>query len=151
ELFCSSFGGWCDYRLLDTQPSSEPLSQNTPQYLIAVSEWPGNDTIDSTGDLTMSMPAVCAAGAAAAAAAELRRQEEEEMTPYSDKDLAEGWEFKIVTASMGAFRKPDQFRAILEEEKKGGWVLVEKFDDCRIRLKRPAGAKVTEGDFADGY
>ena len=99
----------------------------------------------------MSMPAVCAAGAAAAAAAELRRQEEEEMTPYSDKDLAEGWEFKIVTASMGAFRKPDQFRAILEEEKKGGWVLVEKFDDCRIRLKRPAGAKVTEGDFADGY
>ena len=29
------------------------------------------------------------AAAAAAAAAELMRQEEEEMTPYSDKDLAE--------------------------------------------------------------
>ena len=92
-----------------------------------------------------------AAGAAAAAAAELMRQEEEEMTPYSDKDLAEGWEFKILRASMAAFSKPERLRAILEEEKKGGWVLVEKFDDCRIRLKRPAGAKVMEGDFADGY
>ena len=29
--------------------------------------------------------------------------------------------------------------------------LVEKFDDCRIRLKRPAGAKVIQGDFADRY
>jgi hypothetical protein len=91
------------------------------------------------------------AAAAAAAAAELMRQEEEEMTPYSDKDLAEGWEFKIVRASMAAFSKPERFRALLEEEKKGGWVLVEKFDDCRIRLKRPAGAKVMEGDFTDGY
>ena len=30
-------------------------------------------------------------------------------------------------------------------------MLVEKFDDCRIRLKRPAGAKVIRGDFADRY
>jgi hypothetical protein len=98
----------------------------------------------------MSM-GVAGAAAAAAAAAELMRQEEEEMTPYSDKDLAEGWEFKIVRASMAAFGKPDRFRAILEEEKKGGWVLVEKFDDYRIRLKRPVGTKVTEGDITDGY
>lgn len=92
-----------------------------------------------------------AAAAIIAAQAELMRQEEEEMTPYSEKDLAEGWEFKILRASLAAFSKPERFRAILEEEKKGGWVLVEKFDDCRIRLKRPAGAKVLDGDFADGY
>ncbi len=73
------------------------------------------------------------------------------MTPYSDKDLAEGWEFKIVRSNGALFSKPERFRAILEEEKKGGWVLVEKFDDYRIRLKRAAGAKVMEGDFADGY
>ena len=92
-----------------------------------------------------------AAGVAAAAAAELMRQEEEEMTPYSDKDLAEGWEFKIVRANSPAFRNPERLRAVLEEEHKGGWTLVEKFDDCRIRLKRPAGTKVVVGDFADGY
>ena len=34
---------------------------------------------------------------------------------------------------------------------RGGWVLVEKFDDTRIRLKRPAGSKVTQGDFDDAY
>jgi hypothetical protein len=101
----------------------------------------------------MSIRAAGPAGAAAAvaAAAELMRQEEEEMTPYSDKDLAEGWEFKMVRASMAAFSKPERFRAILEEENKAGWVLVEKFDDYRIRLKRRAGTKVMEGDFADGY
>ncbi|MDR3633516.1 MAG: hypothetical protein P4L84_06750 [Isosphaeraceae bacterium] len=99
----------------------------------------------------MSAGAAGAAAAAAAAAAELMRQEEEEMTPYTDKDLAEGWEFKIVRANSALFRKPEQLRAVLEEERKGGWTLVEKFDDCRIRLKRPAGTKMIQGDFADGY
>ena len=99
----------------------------------------------------MSVEAASAATAAAAAAAELMRQEEEEMTPYTDKDLAEGWEFKIVRANTPIFRKPERLRAVLEEERKGGWTLVEKFDDCRIRLKRPAGTKVVPSDFADGY
>ncbi len=92
-----------------------------------------------------------AAGAAAAAAAEMQRQEEEEMTPYSPKDLDDGWEFKILRASFATFRNPDKLRAVLEEEKRGGWTLVEKFDDQRIRLKRPAGAKKAQGDFADSY
>ncbi len=92
-------------------------------------------------------------GAAAAAAAEaerLRQQEEEEMTPYTPKDLAEGWEFKILRSSWSGFRTPEQLRAILEEEKRGGWMLVEKFDDSRVRLKRPAGTKVIEEDLASG-
>jgi hypothetical protein len=92
-----------------------------------------------------------AIAAAAAAAQRLLRQEEEEMTTYSPKDLAEDWEFKILRAGTAVFRKPERLREILEEEKRGGWVLVEKFDDQRIRLKRPAGAKVVVGDFADGY
>jgi hypothetical protein len=98
----------------------------------------------------MSAGAAGAAGAIAAAEA-FRQVEEEEMTPYSDKDLAEGWEFKILRSAMGAFRKPEQLRAVLDEEKRGGWILVEKFDDTRIRLKRPAGAKLTEADLAEGY
>jgi hypothetical protein len=73
------------------------------------------------------------------------------MTPYTTKDLAEGWEFKIVRSSMAAFRKPEKLQAILDEEARGGWTLVEKFDNCRIRLKRPVGSKMTASDFDDGY
>jgi hypothetical protein len=91
------------------------------------------------------------AAAAAAAYAELQRQEEEEMTPYSAKDLDDGWEFKILRSNLGAFRNQEKLRAILDEEKRGGWTLVEKFDDQRIRLKRPAGAKQAQGELADGY
>jgi hypothetical protein len=92
-----------------------------------------------------------AGAAAAAAAAEMQRQEEEEMTPYTRQELAEDWEFKILRSSFGTFRNPERLRAILDEEKRGGWILVEKFDDCRIRLKRQAGTKVIQADFADGY
>jgi hypothetical protein len=93
------------------------------------------------------------ATAIAAANAQRRRlmQEEEEMTDYTPKDLAEGWEFKILRANTAVFRKPERLRAILEEEKRGGWTLVEKFDDNRIRLKRPVSLKVVEEDLADGY
>ena len=97
------------------------------------------------------MSAGAGAAAAAAAEAERKRQEEEEMSGYSGKDLADGWEFKIMRSSMGSFRKPEKLRDVLEQEKRGGWTFVEKFDDSRIRLKRPAGGKPVDGDFADGY
>ncbi len=87
------------------------------------------------------------AAAAAAAAAELsKRREEEEMTSYSENDLSEGWEFKILRSYMKAFRKPEKLKKHLEEEGRAGWVLVEKFDDERLRLKRPASAR--RGDAA---
>ena len=73
------------------------------------------------------------------------------MTPYNARDLDDGWEFKILRSNFLAFRKPEKLRAVLEEERRGGWVLVEKFDDQRIRLKRPAGAKLAQGELADGY
>ena len=71
------------------------------------------------------------------------------MTRYSEADLADGWEFKILTSATGAFRKPDMLRQALEEEGRAGWVLVEKFDTQRIRLKRPAAAR--SGDSALGF
>ncbi len=93
-----------------------------------------------------------AAAAAAAAEAERRRAEEEEMTPYSDRDLADGWEFKILRSNTRGFRDPGKLRAVLDEEGRAGWTLVEKFDDNRIRLKRPASARQLDGklDF-DAY
>jgi hypothetical protein len=102
--------------------------------------------LDMTGDSMMST-----AAAAAAIAAEMQRREEEEMTPHGSADLSDGWEFKILRANSAAFRNPARFRAILGEEARGGWVLVEKFHDYRVRLKRPASAKDIPGDIADGY
>ena len=89
-----------------------------------------------------------AAGSAGLAAAQLAaaRREEEEMTPYTPQDLAENWEFKILRSVTGAFRKPDRMRAILAEEQRAGWTLVEKFDDSRVRLKRPVGARSGDSD-----
>jgi hypothetical protein len=84
---------------------------------------------------------VAAGAAAAAAAAEMLRQEEEEMTEYSEKDLREGWEFKILRANTAAFKNPQVLKQACEEEAQAGWILVEKFDDQRLRFKRPTSAK----------
>lgn len=73
------------------------------------------------------------------AANEQRRkieQEEEEMTKYTSEDLDQNWEFKIVRSTYPAFRKPEVFQVLLEEESLAGWELVEKLDDRRVRLKR---------------
>ena len=93
------------------------------------------------------MSAGASAGAAAAAAAERRRQleEEEEMTGYRPEDLSQDWEFKILRSATGAFKNPERLRRFLEEEAHAGWVIVEKFDNSRVRLKRPATARERDG------
>jgi hypothetical protein len=93
-----------------------------------------------------------AAVAAAAAAARRMRQEEESMTAYTPADLAEGWEFKIVRSNTRIFRDPARLRQVLEEEARAGWVLLEKFDDSRIRLKRPTAARANDATLSlDAY
>jgi hypothetical protein len=82
-----------------------------------------------------------AAAAAAAAAKRARDQEEEEMTSYEPVDVSDGWEFKILRSMRADFRYPERLQQALNEEGQAGWVLVEKFDDSRIRLKRPATAR----------
>jgi hypothetical protein len=85
-------------------------------------------------------------GAAVAAAAKRRQEEEEEnMTAYTAHDLAEDWEFKILRSCTAGFRNADKLRRVLEEEGRAGWILVEKFDNSRIRLKRPAKARAGDG------
>lgn len=89
-----------------------------------------------------------AASAAAAAEAARRREEEEYMSNYSSQELADDWEFKIIRSATGAFRDPTKLRAILAEESQAGWILVEKFDNQRLRLKRPAIAKKRDPELA---
>lgn len=95
-----------------------------------------------------------AAAASAAAAAEKRRQmqEEEEMTGYRADELAQDYEFKILRSATGAFRWPERLQQVLAEEAHAGWTLVEKFDDSRLRLKRPASARERDGKLGlDAY
>ena len=40
-------------------------------------------------------------------------------------------------------------RKVLDEEARAGWTMVEKFDDSRVRLKRPASARA--GDATLGF
>lgn len=84
------------------------------------------------------MPGATGAGAsaAAAAAAARMREEEEELTAYNKSDL-DGWEFKIVRSNTGAFKKQDRVRQLCDEEARAGWEMIEKFDNNRIRFKRP--------------
>ena len=85
-------------------------------------------------------------GATAAAHAALEKkkkelQEEEEMTRYTGEELTEDYEFKIVRSQTGAFKKRETVEQVMAEEAISGWKLVEKFDDNRLRFKRPASAR----------
>lgn len=72
---------------------------------------------------------------------QIERQEEEELTPYTPDEVGGDWEFKILRSTMGGFRRPENLRRSLEDEGRAGWILVEKFDNNRIRLKRPTRAR----------
>jgi hypothetical protein len=95
------------------------------------------------------MSAGATAAAAAAAAEAARREEEEEMTQYGDDDLQGHWEFKIVRANTAAFTKPDILRQVCAEEARAGWILLEKFDDMRLRFKRPLSARSGDADLVN--
>ncbi|HEX4414480.1 MAG TPA: hypothetical protein VH107_12690 [Lacipirellulaceae bacterium] len=90
---------------------------------------------------------IASAGSAAAAAAQIRamHEEEESLTTYSPDDLSQGWEFKIIRSNTMAFRKPEVLQQVCDEEAQSGWVLVEKFDDSRLRFKRPVSARNQPG------
>jgi hypothetical protein len=92
------------------------------------------------------------AAAAAGAAAMIRRKrdEEESMTGYSPSDLAQDWEFKILRSCTSAFRNPQRLQQVIEEESRAGWVLIEKFDDQRLRFKRPASARSGDSTLEPG-
>jgi hypothetical protein len=97
------------------------------------------------------MAAAGAAGAAAAAAARQRMlEEEEQMTPYTREELDNDWEFKIVRANTNVFSRPANFQKLVEDEARAGWQLVEKFDNQRVRFKRPRSARQRDGQLPVG-
>jgi hypothetical protein len=94
-------------------------------------------------------------GAIAAAAAQKKRQkqwftEEENMTQYTREDLKDDWEFKIVRSESGAFHKPEVLKKLVEEEAQAGWMMLEKFDNNRVRFKRPRTARARDGFLPEG-
>jgi hypothetical protein len=95
----------------------------------------------------MSYGAIAATTAAASAARRrqmLLEKEEEEMTQYTQDDLDNDWEFKIVRSNSTAFRKREVLDKLLEEEARAGWIMLEKLDDSRIRFKRPRRARAQD-------
>lgn len=79
-----------------------------------------------------------------------REREEEEMTRYSEQELTEDFEFKIVRSSTGAFKKRETVEQVIAEEALAGWKMVEKFDDNRLRFKRSASAKRNDYNLPPG-
>lgn len=81
---------------------------------------------------------------AASAAAEQRRKmeedEEEKMTRYNHEN-DDKWEYKIVRSETGAFRNPEVLADLVDEEAVAGWEMLEKFDNRRIRFRRPKDAR----------
>lgn len=63
------------------------------------------------------------------------------MTRYDPDELENDWEFKIIRSVTPVFRKSEVLQRVLQEEAVAGWKLLEKLDDNRIRLKRPASAQ----------
>ncbi len=71
------------------------------------------------------------------------------MTKYTDADLQGDWEFKIVRSNLSGFKNPEVLRQVCAEEARAGWTLVEKFDNQRLRFKRPVAARA--GDAGLGF
>lgn len=71
------------------------------------------------------------------------------MTAYAPDDLAQGWEFKILRSATGAFKHPHVLQQATQEEGRAGWVLVEKFDNQRLRFKRPTSARAGDATLRD--
>jgi hypothetical protein len=115
---------------------------------------PMDGVIASIGGVDVGYMGGVVAATAAAAKQERHRQalraEEEDMTDYTQDDLKGDWEFKIVRSETAAFRKPEVLRRMIEEESQAGWVMLEKFDDSRVRFKRPHSARARDPFLPEG-
>lgn len=58
-----------------------------------------------------------------------------EATPFERQAIE--WEYKIVRAKRPIFGNPATFARLCREEALAGWILLEKFDNRRVRFKRP--------------
>jgi hypothetical protein len=84
--------------------------------------------------------------AVVAAQQQKQRQEEEEEVSTHLSDPAAGFEYKIIRSGVGAFKTPEKFRAMLDEEARAGWELFEKLDHARVRLRRAVSWRERDAD-----
>jgi len=68
------------------------------------------------------------------------------LTQYKPEELSEHWQFKIV---RGSFNKREKIEAEIEAQARFGWILVEVFDQGRVRFKRPASAVLQDDPHGD--
>lgn len=83
--------------------------------------------------------------------AQTQRKTQEEEEEVTAPTAATEYEYKILRSQFGVFKKPEKFRAALAEEARFGWELVEKFDDCRLRLRRPVSCRAADALGTDPY
>ena len=72
------------------------------------------------------------------------------MTHDAAESTASDCEFKIVRANTAAFRNPRTLAGLLEQEAQAGWTMVEKFDDMRVRFRRPRQARFDDARLPPG-
>lgn len=97
----------------------------------------------------MSSAASSTAAIIAAQKALQDRDEEENMTKYNDKGK---FEYKILRSATNSFKDSSIFKKVLDEESENGWELVEKFDNARIRLRRPTNMRsIKDNSVIDPY
>jgi hypothetical protein len=77
-----------------------------------------------------------------------QHEEEETKTPYTEEDLMDDWEFKILRDSLSRFTRPSFLEKTLAAESQAGWQLVEVFDGGRVRLKRRASQRQNDAGLA---
>ncbi|MFP6753783.1 MAG: hypothetical protein VB855_19010 [Pirellulaceae bacterium] len=73
-------------------------------------------------------------------AAQQAQADEEERNPDLDSP-GDGWEYKILRSPRKRFKDLEFQRQVLAEDAEAGWSLLEKFDNTRLRLKRPVSAR----------
>jgi hypothetical protein len=75
-------------------------------------------------------------------------EEEENLTRHEalpdNKEAQTGWEFKILRANGNAFGNRETLKRVCAEEKRTGWILLEKLDDRRLRFRRPIAARAKD-------
>jgi len=62
----------------------------------------------------------------------------------------ERWEYKIVRAPNGEFSDRAHLRALLQQEGRAGWIMIEKYDDYQVRFKRPCSAREWDDQLPQG-
>lgn len=55
-------------------------------------------------------------------------------------------EYKIVQSTTPLFKSREKLEAVLAEEAKAGWQLVEKYDNYKLRLQRDISHREKDGE-----